>query len=88
MSLATGDDSAPDAVAVPASADAAPGACSVSLPDGSPCPAPLSVGSYCPAHWAVGDRDFQVLQLVHEHFEQDLREFWQRSNFYPLVDGS
>ncbi len=36
---------------------------------------------------ATGDRDFQVLQLVHEHFEQDLREFWQRSNFYLVVDG-
>lgn len=63
------------------------GTCSVELPDGSPCPAPLVMRSYCKNHSSIGDRDFQIFQLVHEHFEQDLREFWQRSNFYLVVDG-
>jgi hypothetical protein len=47
----------------------------------------LAVGSYCADHKAVADRDLQIFQIVHDHFEQDLREFWQRSNFYLVVDG-
>jgi hypothetical protein len=61
--------------------------CSVDLPDGSPCPELAIVSSYCARHSAVADRDFQVFQALHDHFQQDLREFWQRSNFYLVVDG-
>ena len=90
MSLANGDESASDATTIRTGmtrAAATPGGCSVDLPDGSPCPAPLTVFSYCEHHSAVADRDIQIFQMVHEHFEQDLREFWQRSNFYLVVDG-
>lgn len=34
-----------------------------------------------------GRSPFQVFQAIHDHFQQDLREFWQRSNFYLVVDG-
>lgn len=61
--------------------------CSIDLPDGSRCSEPVAVGFYCEHHAAVADRDLQIFQIVHEHFEQDLREFWQRSNFYLVVDG-
>jgi hypothetical protein len=90
MSLANGDESASDAATIqpdvirPA---ATARRCCVDLPDGSPCSEPLAVGSYCEQHSAVADRDIQIFQLVHGHFEQDLREFWQRSNFYLVVDG-
>ncbi len=28
-----------------------------------------------------------MLQEIRDHFQQDLREFWQRSNFYLVADG-
>jgi hypothetical protein len=90
MSLPNSNESTSNAAKVQASVIpqvAAPRRCSVDLPDGSPCPAPLAVGSYCEHHSAVADRDLQIFQIVHGHFEQDLREFWQRSNFYLVVDG-
>jgi hypothetical protein len=90
MTLANGNESASEATAIQADMtrpSTTPRRCSVDLPDGSPCSAPLAVGSYCEHHSAVADRDIQIFQIVHEHFEQDLREFWQRSNFYLVVDG-
>jgi hypothetical protein len=85
VSLPNGEESASSAITI--RANDAPRACSVDLPDGSPCSAPLAIGSYCKEHSAIADRDFQIFQMIHEHFEQDLREFWQRSNFYLVVDG-
>jgi hypothetical protein len=90
MSSSTGDKTVPDITTGQADMPhpvTAPRMCSVDLPDGSPCSAPLTVGSYCERHSAVGDRDFQIFQMAHEHYEQDLRMFWQRSNFYLVVDG-
>jgi hypothetical protein len=90
MSLSNGDESVSDATWIQADRarpGTAPGTCSVDLPDGSPCSAPLAVGSYCEHHSAVADRDLKIFEIVHGHFEQDLREFWQRSNFYLVVDG-
>ncbi len=90
MSLPAGDSSAPDTAAIPADPtgrDAPSPMCSVDLPDGSPCPGLAVVSSYCARHSAVADRDFQIFQVIHDHFQQDLREFWQRSNFYLVVDG-
>src|SRR5215813_3667549 len=90
MPLSNSKEPASDATAIQVGTThpvAPPQMCSVELPDGSPCSAPLAVGSYCESHSAVADRDLQIFQMVHEHFEQDLREFWQRSNFYLVVDG-
>lgn len=90
MSSPNGEKPTPDAtkvqtdVALPVVATRT---CSVDLPDGSPCSAPVAMGSYCADHSVLADRDFQIFQLVHGHMEQDLREFWQRSNFYLVVDG-
>ena len=67
--------------------DGTPRMCSVDLPDGSPCPDLAVAGSSCERHADVADRDFQVFQEIHDHFQQELREFWQRSNFYLVVDG-
>jgi hypothetical protein len=90
MSSPAGNGSAPGTAAIPvvlAGRDAPPPMCSVDLPDGSPCPGLAVAGSYCARHSPVADRDFQVFQILHDHFQQDLREFWQRSNFYLVVDG-
>lgn len=90
MSLSNSDEPGSATTAIQAGLThpvAAPRTCSVTLADGSPCSAPLAVGSYCEHHSALADRDLQIFQIVHEHFEQDLREFWQRSNFYLVVDG-
>ena len=90
MSLPNSNESTSDTTKIQADVIpqvAVPQGCSVGLPDGSPCPAPLAIGSYCEHHSVVADRDLQIFQIVHGHFEQDLREFWQRSNFYLVVDG-
>lgn len=29
--------------------------------------------------------DIEILKLIHDHFLQDVREFWSRSNFYLVV---
>jgi len=90
MSWPAGDMPASRAGALPgdlATQDTAPRMCSVDLPDGSPCPALAITGAYCGDHAGVADRDFQMFQTVHEHFQQDQREFWSRSNFYLVVDG-
>jgi len=31
--------------------------------------------------------DLEILKMVHEHFLQDLRDFWSRSNFYLVVQA-
>jgi hypothetical protein len=88
--FASGSSAAADAGAMPGDQGGrgvTPRMCSVDLPDGSPCPDLAITGSYCERHADVADRDFQVFQAVHDHFRQDLREFWQRSNFYLVVDG-
>ena len=90
MSLSNGEESISDTTRIEADrtgSGAAARTCSVDLPDGSPCSAPLAVGSYCENHSEVADRDLRIFEIVHGHFEQDLREFWQRSNFYLVVDG-
>jgi len=90
MSWPAGGTPAPGAGRLPgdlATQDVAPRMCSVDLPDGSPCPALAVTGAYCADHAAIADRDFQVFQAVHEHFRQDVRESWSRSNFYLVVDG-
>jgi len=62
--------------------------CVVVQADGSACPAQVLVGRYCPAHEPVLLRDIEVFKMVHEHFMQDVREFWQRSNFYLVVNAA
>ncbi|GAA3345234.1 hypothetical protein GCM10020358_51520 [Amorphoplanes nipponensis] len=31
--------------------------------------------------------DIEILKLVHSHFDQDLRQFWVRSNMYLILTG-
>lgn len=33
------------------------------------------------------DRDIEVFKMVTSHFRQDLREFWNRANFYLLTNA-
>lgn len=58
------------------------------LSDGSRCDAVPLIGNYCPDHQAVLDRDVEVFKMLSEHFLQDVREFWTRSNFYLFIDSA
>jgi hypothetical protein len=42
---------------------------------------------YCEQHgeWFVAD--LEVFKVVNEHFRQDVREFWNKSNFYLLIQA-
>lgn len=62
--------------------------CVVTLANGSRCTAMPQVGHYCEEHQRIRDQDFAVFQILGEHFRQDLREFWQRSNFYLTIDSA
>jgi len=62
--------------------------CVVQLSDGSPCNNTPAVGRYCTNHEACLNRDLEILKMVSEHFRQDVREFWPRSNFYLVVDAA
>jgi hypothetical protein len=64
-----------------------PTGCVVALADGTPCSNVPLVGRYCPEHEAVLLRDIEMYKLVVDHYNQDLREFWQRSNLYLLIDA-
>jgi hypothetical protein len=62
--------------------------CQSVLSDGSQC-SNLVVGTsnYCEQHgnWLLAD--LEVFKVVGEHYRQDLRDFWTRSNFYLVVEG-
>lgn len=62
--------------------------CVVILSDGSRCNTVPEVGRYCAEHQKVLDRDVDVFRVLCEHFLQDVREFWTRSNFYLVVDSA
>jgi len=62
--------------------------CRYLLDDGSQCPnAPAPESHFCEqhAHWLTAD--LEVYKAVTEHYRQDIREFWSRSNFYLLVQA-
>jgi hypothetical protein len=62
--------------------------CVVIGADGSPCTTVALVGRYCPDHEPVLLRDLEIFRQLHEHFMQDTREFWRRSNFYLVVNAA
>ena len=42
----------------------------------------------CEDHIGVGDRHTEVYRAVTEHFRQDLREFFSRSNFFLVAEAA
>ncbi len=42
---------------------------------------------FCEQHSHWFDADLAVYKAVGEHFRQDLREFWVKSNFYLLIQA-
>lgn len=53
------------------------------------CLEPAVGGSdYCRQHGDWFEADLRVFESIAEHFRQDIREFWNRSNLYLLVEGA
>ncbi len=44
--------------------------------------------SLCEDHLGVDDRDTEVYRAVTDHFRQDLREFFSRSNFFLVAEAA
>ena len=64
------------------------GHCRYLMDDGSQCPNPVvKGGEFCEQHRNWNNADLEVYRAVIEHFRQDLREFWTRSNFYLIVQA-
>lgn len=62
--------------------------CRYLLDDSRPCPEPvLGASDFCERHRDWFAADLEAYKAVGEHFRQDLREFWNRSNFYLLVQA-
>lgn len=62
--------------------------CRYLLDDGSPCKNVTVGGSdFCEGHGNWFTSDLEVYKEVGQHFRQDLREFWTRSNFYLVVQA-
>ncbi|MDL1979196.1 MAG: hypothetical protein LWX52_14080 [Deltaproteobacteria bacterium] len=60
--------------------------CRYLLDDGTPCLNVAVGGSdFCEQHGNWFTSDIEVYKEIGEHFRQDIREFWTRSNFYLLV---
>jgi hypothetical protein len=56
--------------------------------DDSPCPlSAVGTSNFCEQHTHWFDVDLAVYKAVGEHFRQDLREFWVKSNFYLLIQA-
>jgi hypothetical protein len=57
--------------------------------NGEQCPNPPKDGrNLCEDHLGVGDRDTEVYRAVTDHFKQDLREFFSRSNFFLVAEAA
>lgn len=62
--------------------------CRYLLRDETRCPNPAEDESgLCAEHGGARARDLEVFKLVQEHFRQDLRLYWERGNFYLLIEG-
>jgi hypothetical protein len=62
--------------------------CMIPASDGTPCPNPVvGQGDYCWVHGDWFQADLDVYKMVDEHFRQDVREYWQRSNAYVVVEA-
>jgi hypothetical protein len=56
--------------------------------DGSQCVNSQVQGSqFCELHGQYLIADLEVYKAITEHYRQDIREFWSRSNFYLLVQA-
>jgi hypothetical protein len=65
-----------------------PECCRYLLDDGSQCPNGKKPGAeYCEHHIQWADIEVEVFKAVTEHYRQDIREYWSRSNFYLLVEA-
>jgi hypothetical protein len=66
--------------------EAQPAGCCYLLDNAVACPRPRAPGSeFCAQHSLPAD--LEVYRVVTDHFKQDLREFWSRSNFYLVVQA-
>jgi hypothetical protein len=64
------------------------GRCRYLMDDGSQCPNISAHDShFCEQHAQWLNADLEVYKAVTEHFRQDVREFWSRSNFYLVVQA-
>lgn len=62
--------------------------CRYLLDAGTQCPNRKVEGtSFCEQHAQYLHADLEVYKAVTEHYRQDIREFWSRSNFYLLVEA-
>lgn len=62
--------------------------CRYLVDDGTQCSNPkMQDSSLCEQHANWLPADLEVYRAVTEHFRQDVREFWARSNFYLLVQA-
>jgi len=62
--------------------------CRYLLDDGNQCPNNQDQGSsFCEQHAQWLPSDLEVYKAVTEHYRQDIREFWSRSNFYLIVQA-
>ena len=62
--------------------------CRYFMDNGTQCPKTKTLDSqFCEQHanWLVAD--LEVYRVITNHFRQDVREFWVRSNFYLLVQA-
>jgi hypothetical protein len=58
------------------------------MDDGTQCPnVPVQGSQLCEQHANWLPADLVVYRAVTEHFRQDVREFWSRSNFYLIVQA-
>ena len=64
------------------------GRCRYFMDDGGQCPNPVvKAEEFCEQHGNWLAADLEVYRAVTEHFRQDVREIWTRSNFYLLVQS-
>ncbi len=57
--------------------------------DGEQCKSqPKDWRNLCQKHLDIGDRDTEVYRGVTDHFRQDLREFFSRSNFFLVAEAA
>ncbi len=57
--------------------------------DGEQCKSqPKDRRNLCQKHLAIGERHAEVYRSVTDHFRQDLREFFSRSNFFLVAEAA
>jgi hypothetical protein len=63
--------------------------CKVISDNGQPCTYPVvGQADYCWMHGNWFQADLEIYKMVDEHFRQDIREYFQRSNFYLVVEAA